>query len=329
MKLGILGTGMIVKDLLQIYHQFDIDETYILGTQQTKEETEKLVENYHFNGTYYDYEEMLKSDIDTIYCALPNHLHFSFSKKALQAGKHVIIEKPITSHPQELEELIEIANQKKLMIFEAMNIHYLPSFLSLKKDIQKIGDVKLAIFNYSQYSSRYNAFKNEIILPAFDYHKSGGALMDINVYNLHALIGLFGTPLNNQYNANIEKNIDTSGIMTLDYGSFKAIAIGAKDCKAPLVNTIQGTEGCIIIHSPLSQMFEYTISYNNGENETKHFDNAHRLTYEFKEFIKMIKEKNYQKQQELLNLSLEISKVMKKGRDQQNIVFDTDKGENK
>ena len=82
MKLGILGTGMIVKDLLQIYHQFDIDETYILGTQQTKEETEKLVENYHFNGTYYDYEEMLKSDIDTIYCALPNHLHFSFSKKA-------------------------------------------------------------------------------------------------------------------------------------------------------------------------------------------------------------------------------------------------------
>ena len=139
--------------------------------------------------------------------------------------------------------------------------------------------------------------------------------MDINVYNLHALIGLFGTPLNNQYNANIEKNIDTSGIMTLDYGSFKAIAIGAKDCKAPLVN--------------ISQMFEYTISYNNGENETKHFDNAHRLTYEFKEFIKMIKEKNYQKQQELLNLSLEISKVMKKGRDQQNIVFDNDKGENK
>ena len=153
--------------------------------------------------------------------------------------------------------------------------------------------------------------------------------MDLNIYNIHFMVALFGEPQKVQYQANIEKGIDTSGIMTLDYGSFKAIAIGAKDCKAPLVNTIQGTEGCIIIHSPLSQMFEYTISYNNGENETKHFDNAHRLTYEFKEFIKMIKEKNYQKQQEILNLSLEISKVMKKGRDQQNIVFDNDKGENK
>ena len=50
---------------------------------------------------------MLKSDIDIIYCALPNHLHYSFSKKALEAGKHVIIEKPVTANAKELEDLIE------------------------------------------------------------------------------------------------------------------------------------------------------------------------------------------------------------------------------
>ena len=324
MKLGILGTGMIVKDVMRTYHEFDIDETYILGTKQTQEETENLVKEYQLTGTYYDYEEMLKSDIDTIYCALPNHLHYSFSKKALKAGKHVIIEKPITSHPRELEELIRLADEKKLMIFEAMNIHYLPSFLSLKEDIQKVGNIKIVSFNHSQYSSRYNAFKEGNILSAFDYHKSGGALMDLNVYNISALIGLFGAPLNNQYYANIDKSIDTSGIMTLDYGSFKAIAIAAKDCKAPVMNTIQGDQACIVVNTPLSQMISYTIHYNDGTIETKNFEDVHRLSYEFKEFIRMIKEKDYQKQQAMLKLSLEISRVMKKGRDQQGIVFDND-----
>lgn len=324
MKLGILGTGMIVKDVMRTYHEFDVDETYILGTKQTQEETENLVKEYQLTGTYYDYEEMLKSDIDTIYCALPNHLHYSFSKKALKAGKHVIIEKPITSHPRELEELIRLADEKKLMIFEAMNIHYLPSFLSLKEDIQKVGNIKIVSFNHSQYSSRYNAFKEENILSAFDYHKSGGALMDLNVYNISALIGLFGAPLNNQYYANIDKSIDTSGIMTLDYGSFKAVAIAAKDCKAPVMNTIQGDQACIVINTPLSQMISYTIHYNDGTIETKNFEDVHRLSYEFKEFIRMIKEKDYQKQQAMLKLSLEISRVMKKGRDQQGIVFDND-----
>ena len=324
MKLGILGTGMIVKDVMRTYHEFDVDETYILGTKQTQEETENLVKEYQLTGTYYDYEEMLKSDIDTIYCALPNHLHYSFSKKALKAGKHVIIEKPITSHPRELEELIRLADEKKLMIFEAMNIHYLPSFLSLKEDIQKVGNIKIVSFNHSQYSSRYNAFKEGNILSAFDYHKSGGALMDLNVYNISALIGLFGAPLNNQYYANIDKSIDTSGIMTLDYGSFKAVAIAAKDCKAPVMNTIQGDQACIVVNTPLSQMISYTIHYNDGTIETKNFEDVHRLSYEFKEFIRMIKEKDYQKQQAMLKLSLEISRVMKKGRDQQGIVFDND-----
>ena len=325
MKLGILGTGMIVKDLMKTYDEFDVEETYVLGTENTKEETEKLIDTYCLTGTYYDYDEMLKSDIDIIYCALPNHLHYSFSKKALEAGKHVIIEKLVTANAKELEDLIEIANQNHLMIFEAMNIHYLPAYASLKEDINKLGKIKIVSFNYSQYSSRYNAFKEGNILPAFDFHKAGGALMDLNVYNIHALMGLFGKPLDNRYMANIEKNIDTSGMMMFDYGHFKAITIGAKDCKAPVMNTIQGDKAAIVVNTPLNQLKEYTVYYNDGKSEVKSFEDKHRLSYEFKEFIRMIKEKDFKKQQEMLNLSLEIAKVMVKGRKQEGIVFDNDR----
>lgn len=325
MKLGILGTGMIVKDLMRTYQEFHIEESYLLGTENTKNETEKMVEDYQLDGAYYDYDEMLESDIDTIYCALPNFLHYSFSKKALEKGKHVIMEKPITANSKELEELISIANENHLMIFEAMNIHYLPAYMSLKDDIAQLGKIKIVTFNYSQYSSRYNAFKEGNILPAFDYHKAGGALMDLNVYNIHALMGLFGKPLSNQYMANIEKNIDTSGIMLFDYGEFKAVTIGAKDCKAPLMNTIQGDQASIVINTPLNQLSEYTIHYNDGTTQTKTFENKHRLSYEFQEFIRMIKEKDYEKQQKMLQLSLQIAKVMEKGRQQEGIVFDNDK----
>lgn len=325
MKLGILGTGMIVKDLMSVYHELHIEETYILGTSHTLEETEHIVHEYHLTGSFYNYDDLLKSQIDTVYCALPNHLHYAFCKKALEEGKHVIIEKPITSNSQELEELIEIARQRNVMIFEAINIHFLPSYLSLKEDLNKLGHIRIVSFNYSQYSSRYNAFKEGNILPAFDYHKSGGALMDLNVYNIHALLGLFGKPIDNHYYANIERHIDTSGIMIFDYETFKAITIGAKDCKAPIMNTIQGDKASIVINAPMNQMFEYTINYNDGTTEIKSFEKRHRLIYEFKEFIKMIENKDFKQQKKMLNLTLEISRIMEKGRKQEGVVFDNDR----
>ncbi|MCS5959700.1 Gfo/Idh/MocA family oxidoreductase [Klebsiella pneumoniae subsp. pneumoniae] len=68
---------------------------------------------------------MLASNVDVIYVALPNHLHFSFAQKALNAGKHVIIEKPIVLSIAELLALKNIAEAQKCFILEAMNIHYL------------------------------------------------------------------------------------------------------------------------------------------------------------------------------------------------------------
>ena len=58
----------------------------------------------------------------------------------------------------------------------------------IKEKLPELGKIKIVTANYSQYSSRYNAFKEGIIQPAFDYTKSGGALMDLNIYNIHLIL---------------------------------------------------------------------------------------------------------------------------------------------
>lgn len=325
MKLGILGTGMIVKDVLTMYHELGVEKTYLFSTKKSKSQALELIEKYHLDKVYTDYDELLQSDVDTIYCALPNHLHYEFSKKALENGKNVIIEKPITANSKELEDLIETANKKNLMIFEAMNLHYTPAFLSLKEDLKKLGDIKIVSFNYSQYSSRYNAFKEGTILPAFDFHKAGGALMDLNVYNIHFTIGLFGKPDRVQYLANIEKGIDTSGIVCLEYPTFKAICIGAKDCGAPITSTIQGDLGCIKIEGPTSTLSDVQIIKNNGERKIIDSSKYHRMYEEFKEMAGYIDNKNYDICHKMLEHSRIVMDVLTKARESANIIFGCEK----
>ena len=195
MKLGILGTGMIVKDLLSTVHKLPFSGLAILGTPQTEAETRELATRYNIDDVYFDYQEMLNSDVDTIYVALPNHLHFPFASQALQIGKHVIIEKPITTSVEELNTLKNMASEQNLIMLEAMNIHHLPAYLSLQSQLAEIGNIKLVTLNYSQYSSRYDDFMAGTVHPAFDAKKGGGALMDINIYKLHIVPGHLGEPI--------------------------------------------------------------------------------------------------------------------------------------
>ncbi len=323
MRVGILGTGMIVKSLMQTIGKLNFSYTALLGTKETEEETRAMCRENGLDAYFLDYDELLESDVDTVYVALPNHLHAAFAKKALVHDKHVIIEKPVTSNAAQLRELMRIADEHKKMIFEAMNIHYLPAYGSIKENLAQAGTLKVVSLNYSQYSSRYDAFRQGQVLAAFDPKRAGGALMDLNVYNVHAVVGLFGKPKKVAYEANVERDIDTSGILTMDYGDFKVSAIAAKDCKAPVRCTIQGTKGCFVVPKPVNQMDSYELLLNNGETkEYKPENPEHRLYYEFVEFGRMIAQEDWAKQKEMLEVSLTVAEILEEARKQNGIFTD-------
>lgn len=295
MKLAIFGSGKIVQEFLPITQDLpEIEVKAILGTKRSQEKTEKIQAEYGIDASYTDIDECLESAaFDTVYVAVPNHLHYSFAKKALEAGKHVICEKPFTLKHAELLELEKIASEKDLVLVEAITNQYLKNYQGIKEASQNIGKLKIIECNYSQYSSRYDAFKEGTILPAFNPKMGGGALMDINIYNIHLVVGLLGKPQKVQYYANIEREIDTSGMLILDYGDVKVVCIGAKDSEATIRSTIQGTEGSVVLNGPTNTLESYTTESLSGEKATfDHKDHPHRMFDEFKLFSQVIADKD-------------------------------------
>lgn len=315
MRLGVVGIGTIAREVLPLLGEWGIETVALCGTPRRKEELEKLCEEYHIGAVYTDYAAMLReADIDTVYIAVPNHLHYEFVKSALESEKDVIVEKPMVSNVQEAEALARLAKERNRYLFEAISTVYLPNYTRIRELLPRIGDIKLVQCNYSQYSRRYDAFRAGETLPAFDPEKSGGALMDLNLYNLHYILGLFGNPADVSYHANIEKGIDTSGILMLDYDSFKAVSIAAKDCTAPLLYTIQGTKGCIRQETPANFCGKVTLRMNDGTEEIYDENPSSRLESEFRNFAQEIASGDRTGCYRMLDHSVLVSRIQTKAR---------------
>ncbi|MED3792065.1 Gfo/Idh/MocA family oxidoreductase [Niallia alba] len=327
MKLGIVGAGMIVQDLLPVFKSIpQIDLVAIFGRPAKKEFLLSLQKEYLIKKIYVDYKEMLAdTEIDVIYIALPNHLHYTYTKLALGARKHVICEKPFTSNLDELKELESIARSKDLYLIEAITNQYRGNYLQIKELLPKLGDVKVVEVNYSQYSSRYNAFKEGNILPAFNPEMSGGALMDINSYNIHFVVGIFGKPKGVQYYPNLSQGIDTSGVLILEYDRFKAVCIGSKDSMGLSFATIQGENGFLTVNGPVNSLDSFTISTASKvvENMNKN-EHTHRMYEEFVAFERIIREKNKSEMLKKLEHSLQVMEIITVARKRAGIVFAAD-----
>ena len=293
MKLGIVGSGMIVKDFLSFAHELPEIKLEAI-TARNIENLKELQFKYNIKNIYTDIDLCLENkEVDTIYVAVPNNLHYSVAKKALEAGKNVICEKPFTLKYDEAVELFEIAEARGLVLIEAITNQYQKNYLDIKDNIDNIGEIRLVECNFSQLSSRYEAFKNGILAPVFDKSKGGGVLGDLNIYNIHFVVGLFGKPNKVHYSPNIVNDVDTSGILLLEYDNFKVVCIAAKDTFHNSYVNIQGDKGIIKVSGPTNEVPNYSIQTKDNfidENKNIH---SHRMFAEFKKFVEVIDNKDF------------------------------------
>lgn len=318
MNLGIVGAGMIVKDFLSFSHELTEIKLEAIVARNI-ENLKNLQSTYKIKEIYTDLDECLSnSSIDTIYVAVPNNLHYTVAKKALEAGKNVICEKPFTLDYHETVELFELAESKNLILIEAITNQYLPNYLEIKENLSQIGNIRLVECNFSQLSSRYEAFKKGIIAPVFDKNQGGGVLGDLNIYNIHFVVGLFGAPKNSEYYPNIVREVDTSGILILEYDEFKVVCIAAKDTYNNSYANIQGDKGLIKVIGTLNEVPNYIIKNNEVEMKVNKNIHKHRMYSEFKKFIDVIDNKDFDFMEKQKEHSLAVMEVIDKSRKQIN-----------
>ncbi len=323
--IGAIGTGLIVDEFLNAVEA--TENVRCTAVYSRRMETARaLADKHNIENIYTDYGALLDDEaVNFIYIASPNSLHYEHALKALEKGKHVICEKPFTSTVQEVKNLIDLAKEKNLFLFEAISTIHLPNYHKIKEKIKDIGNVKLVQCNYTQYSSRYDRFLQGEITNVFSPEFSGGALVDINIYNLHFVTGLFGKAGEVGYTANIAWNgIDTSGIVTLKYDDFVCECIGAKDSHSPNFIIIQGTKGYIRLNSPAQNCLSFELAIGDKTETYTEQTLANRLAYEVLEFGSIFRNKDLDKCYELLKHSLKVMETVVGARKHAGIVFAAD-----
>ena len=314
MNLCAIGTGAIPKSMLAEFQRSDVLRCTSIYSR--KEETGKaMAEQFGLERVYTSMEEMLSDPaIDMVYVASPNSIHYSQTKAALLAGKHVICEKPFAPTVAEANELIALAKEKGLFLFEAITTAHHPHYGFVKENLPKRGKLKMVTATFCQYSSRYPALLAGKPSPVLDHAFAGGALMDINLYNIHFVVGLFGAPKGVRYFPNRhETGVDTSGILVLEYDGFLCNLLGAKDCAAQNGVQIIGEDGHMIVTPSSSNCQTVELNIRGQEGVKLHLP-ENPWYHEVQDIGRIVAAGDYAFCYQALNTTRNVVEVLQKAR---------------
>lgn len=243
-RFGVIGTNFITDWVIAGAKQ---DERFELVAvcSRTQERANEFAAKYDIPYTFTSLEEMAASPlIDAVYIATPNYLHASQSILCMKHGKHVLCEKPMASNAYEVKQMIAASRQYGVTLMEAMKPTLTPNFRVLREALPKAGVIRRYFASYCQYSSRYDKFKEGIVLNAFKPELSNGAMMDIGVYTVYPMVVLFGRP--NKISASgvvLSTGTDGQGAVNFEYEGMNATVLYSKIANSSLPTEIEGEDG--------------------------------------------------------------------------------------
>ena len=324
-RLGTIGSGVIVHSILDA-----VKETEGIACRavysRTQEKGHQLAKEYEVSKVYTDLDAMLgDEEINFVYVASPNLLHYEQTKRALLAGKNVICEKPFCTKAGQAQELAALAKEKQLFLIDATPTAFLPNFEILKRELPKVGKVKLALSNYSQYSSRYDLLEQGEVPNIFNPEFGGGCLMDINFYNVYLNAALFGKPRKSVYYPNIYGNLaDTSGILIMQYDGFVCQCAGAKDTWGVNSVQIEGEKGYIYIKDGSNGIAEVKMATKETQEVFNQQNNPNRWFYEVQNLTKMVLAGDHESNDRNLKVMLDVMEILESSRKEAGIFFPGD-----
>lgn len=319
-KLGIIGTNFVSDWMCEAVSKVNAIEISAVYSR-TIEKGSEFAKKNGIENVYTDIEKFFCSGINAVYIASPNCAHAKQAIDAANHGLHILCEKPIASDSAELAKMLQAAEENKVVLLEAMRPAYDKALFAIKDALCEIAPVRNARFEFCQYSSRYDKYKNGTILRAFDPSFSNAAIMDIGVYALHTCLRLFGKPEKEILSSSVllPNGMEGSGCAILPYNGMTAQIVYSKIIQSTSNSTITGENGAIFIDS-ISTPSVITLQLRGKEPHTIYkSDVDNNMVYEVCEFVKLISSNNIH--HENTEYSVWEMEIIDKIREQNDIVF--------
>ena len=264
MNIATIGTSWITESFIDS-SAFVEDINIYAVYSRSEEKAKAFAEKNNVSRYYSSLEEMLSDEnIDAVYVASPNAKHYEQAKMCLEAGKHVICEKPMVVTSEQLEELYELADKKKLILLEAMKSMHSEGLDIIKNALPDIGEIRTASIDFSQHSSKYGAYKRGENPNIFNPEFCTGALMDLGVYCVYFALEIFGEPVKVISHSDfLESGADCTGTLIFVYEDKTVTITYSKTANGFLGSRILGENGAISVKS-VSKLTGIDRYYNDG-----------------------------------------------------------------
>ncbi|MEZ4591131.1 MAG: Gfo/Idh/MocA family oxidoreductase [Chloroflexota bacterium] len=263
---GILATGGIAHQLAEaITNQPDAD-CLAVGSR-SQQSADAFGDKWGIPRRYPTYEALAADpDVEVIYIATPHNLHYENMKLCLNAGKHVLCEKPLTVNAAEAQECMALAQEKGLFLMEAMWMKFMPSIKQVQKWVGngRIGTIRLVQANFA-FNIPFDPNGR-----LYDPNLAGGALLDMGIYPATLAHLLLGKPARILSAAHLgQTGVDELNTSIWEYADgAQAVITSTQRLERPCDAFIVGTEGYIYLHANFWHCQTVTIKPHGGQPET-------------------------------------------------------------
>lgn len=224
------------------------------------EKANAFADKFGIPNRHQGYEALVNDpEVDVVYVSTPHPWHHQHTLLALNAGKHVLLEKPFTINAREAQEIKELAESKKLFVLEAMWTRFLPSMDAIFEVIRSgvLGEIKLITADHSQYLPH--------VPRLWEPELGGGALLDLGIYPVSFAIRVLGFPEKATAKATLtsEKVDETTSIIFEYESGAQATLTTTMAAAGPVTATVVGTFGRIEIDKSFYNQTSFRV-YNQG-----------------------------------------------------------------
>lgn len=285
LRFGILSTSSIAPRFIAAVRAANGGKIVAVSSR-TLQKAEEKAAAWDIPKAYGSHEELLRDeDVNIVYISAVNAAHYPLAKASLEAGKHVLCEKPCTTTAAHTKELFALAAQKGLFFMEAQKMLFLPAILEVQKRIARgdLGQMHMAEFSHS-FSAAYNTWM-------YDKQAGGGPLLSSGIYAVQLLSWLFGGIANIQgVKSSVDNGVEWQYILSGNMENGLLFSI-KNSTKAVLDNTarIFGTNGYVEIPDYWKAR-KVTFHINGREPETVEFPCEHELVYEVEHIVQCFRE---------------------------------------